>query len=215
MAEPPDPTQPPPGHIPRLKCQGNCPNPVAISSGSKCQDCLDKDTARKQNVTVDLLRERRALALEKSRALIAEGLGRPAAPAGLHHCYGCGKDVPVEGFDLVKSISRCIKHHEQAVAANQARKKAAASSTSNVGQPASAAAAASDAEEDTVVHREVFRTKAAALEFVEKCGHEDHVMYLQAKSDDFGHCTYRCHCSDKPRAPRTGMSYSLPCSYAY
>jgi len=139
-------------------------------------------------VTVEVVRERRALAMEKTKALVAQGLGRPTAQAGFHYCHGCLKDLPDALFDLNKTSSRCIKHmhHDQAVAATQARvqakKTAALSSTGDDSGRSSSAGILDSVVDGNVVHQEVFRTKAAALEFVESaCGHEDHVMYLRSR----------------------------------
>ena len=106
-----------------IKCQGNwgdCPNPVARTSGSKCQLCLDKDSARKQEITLQELLENRELEQQRKAALIAKGLARPPPPAGYHFCHGCQGDLPDAQFNLSISTSRCIRHHTMAAEAKKA-----------------------------------------------------------------------------------------------
>ena len=196
-----------------VKCE-RCPNVVALTSTSKkCQECLDKDSARKQKVAVTTLLENRASNDQQRAVLHAKGLGLPPPAHGSHHCFGCHKDLLDSNFDLTNSKSRCHTHY----ALRLAGKEAAAEKKKNVLPSSSAAAAASPAvtKVDIAVRREIFHTYEAALEYVELLGHTERVMFIKS-SDLHGKCTFRCHCLEKLRSdrPSSGMScYSCypPC----
>ena len=210
MAEPTHPTVLNHSHPVKypVKCERPmCFNEVALTSKSKrCQDCLDTDSARKQNKTLEELREKRASdeqRREQEREVLnSKGLGRLPAPKGYHHCYGCHKDLPDVNFDLSKSRSRCINH----LASRMAGEEAAAEKKKGILLPSSNAAAVASTvtEVDVEVHREEFSTFEAALEHVEILGHKEHVMYVQ-RSEDRGTYAYRCHCFDKHRDKRPRM----------
>ena len=214
MAEPAHPTAPDLPPLPH-KCQGisgKCPNTVALTSESKCQGCLDKDSARKKGITLEELLKNRALAEQRNTELIAKGLARPPPAAGSHFCHGCKNDLPDAQFDLSISTARCIRHHTMAAEAKKAlaekKKVVVLSSSAAVGAVATSLDADVDVDVETVVYQEKFFTLEAALQFVESRGHTEGAMYLKAWSDQFGSSTYRCHCSDRLRSQRSGTCCS-------
>ena len=205
---------------------GYCRNPIAASGGQKCRDCLDEDAARKRNISVETLREERARAAAKAKALQANHLARPPPKEGFHFCYTCNKEVADAEFDLDQSTSRCKQHYEKAKAAQQVRaaKKKAQSLSSDATVPA---VAEHDAVPIVAEHAAVpvvvahggeaqgkeihftFDSQQAALDFVEVCGHQEHVMYRLSKSDVYGNATFLCHCGDKLRPAPKGMGHRI------
>jgi hypothetical protein len=169
----------------------------ALTKTKHCKDCLNKDSARKQNISVDSLLQKRALANQEQADLKLKDLARPTPPEGSHFCHDCKKDVDITLFDLTKSVARCRAHFAQATA----RKEAAVEKKKAVVPSSSAAAAAPTVTEVDFVERKIFNTLEAALEYVEVRGHEEHVMYLEYASDEFGCHRFRCHCFGAPVAP--------------
>ena len=173
---------------------------LRVTKTKHCKDCLNKDSklaARKQNISVDSLLQKRALAIQEKEDLKLKGLARPTPPEGSHFCHDCYKDVDITLFDLTKSAARCRAHFAQATA----RKEAAVEKKKAVVPSSSAAAAAPTITEVDFVERKIFNTLEAALEYVEVRGHEEQVMYLEYASDEFGCHRFHCHCFGVPVAP--------------
>jgi len=111
---------------------GYCRNPIAAPGGQKCRDCLDEDTARKRNISVENLREERARAAVKAKVLQANRLSRPPPSIGFHYCHTCKKDVADAEFDL--STDTTIKPPQRP---GRRRQSAAARPTPGAKPPAS------------------------------------------------------------------------------
>ena len=91
-------------HQPPLDKCHRCEKPLgALTKTKHCKECLDKDLARKQRVTVVELQRNRLSAEKKKAALVSEGMSRAPPPVGYHYCHPCRKDLPDADFDLTKS----------------------------------------------------------------------------------------------------------------
>ena len=110
------PPESPEPATPQHCTKGSCRNPIAASSSSKCQDCLDKDAAQHRKIPVQVLLDERAQQTAKVKALPGKQYTRQPAPEGFHFCHTCNKDVSDDQFNLNQATSRCIKHYLAAVA---------------------------------------------------------------------------------------------------